>query len=125
DIAFRKSNKGSIDKYALAAWLRYGEREANKQQLSEFDKANFRQVIGKIRDLNTTSADNYSKSIKDLLNSVGVKIYYTEYFPKTLTNGCVRWINNHPVILVSLRHSYEDTFWFTLMHEIGHVLLHG
>lgn len=28
------------------------------------------------------------------------------------------------MILVSFRHRSDDQFWFTLLHEIGHLLLH-
>jgi hypothetical protein len=32
--------------------------------------------------------------------------------------------DNRPVIGLTLRHDRLDNFWFTLFHEIGHVLKH-
>lgn len=39
--------------------------------------------------------------------------------------GATRWIAGHPVIQLSLLRKTDDQFWFTLFHELGHVLLHG
>ncbi len=32
---------------------------------------------------------------------------------------------NKAMVLASFRHRSDDHFWFTLLHEIGHLLLHG
>ncbi|MGA3843425.1 ImmA/IrrE family metallo-endopeptidase [Ralstonia nicotianae] len=32
--------------------------------------------------------------------------------------------DGHPVIGLSLRHPRLDIFWFTLMHELAHIVLH-
>jgi HTH-type transcriptional regulator/antitoxin HigA len=38
-------------------------------------------------------------------------------------NGAVKWINKDKVILaINNRRKYADTFWFSLFHELGHVL---
>ncbi len=38
------------------------------------------------------------------------------------TNGATKKINNQRMLMVSDRRLYSDTFWFTLFHEIGHIL---
>lgn len=39
-------------------------------------------------------------------------------------SGATRWIGGNPLIVLSSRHKAADVFWFTLFHELGHVLLH-
>jgi len=34
-------------------------------------------------------------------------------------------VNGRPLIQLSVLGKSDDQFWFTLFHEIGHVLLHG
>ncbi|WP_293269021.1 ImmA/IrrE family metallo-endopeptidase [Neptunomonas sp.] len=41
------------------------------------------------------------------------------------TDGAVfKLSSGHPVVAMSLRHKRLDNFWFTLMHELAHVVLH-
>lgn len=44
--------------------------------------------------------------------------------PGTATFGATWWKGGHPVIQLSLRQKDDGNFWFTLFHEIGHILLH-
>ena len=38
-------------------------------------------------------------------------------------NGAVKWISStHVLLAINDRRNYADTFWFTLFHEIKHVL---
>ncbi|MEJ1119042.1 XRE family transcriptional regulator [Phyllobacterium sp. CCNWLW109] len=39
-------------------------------------------------------------------------------------DGAAFVVNDTPVIALTLRHDRIDNFWFTLMHELGHVYLH-
>ena len=38
------------------------------------------------------------------------------------TNGATKKIGNNIMLMVNDRRSYSDTFWFTLFHEIGHII---
>jgi Zn-dependent peptidase ImmA (M78 family) len=48
---------------------------------------------------------------------------YTPYLDKTV-HGAVRWFDNKPLIQISDKGKCLATIWYTLFHEIGHVLLH-
>ena len=40
--------------------------------------------------------------------------------------GATHWIEPDKVmVMLNADHQYEDRFWFSLFHELGHVLLHG
>jgi addiction module HigA family antidote len=39
--------------------------------------------------------------------------------------GATRWIDDKPVIQLSLRYKSNDHLWFTFFHEAGHILKHG
>ena len=47
------------------------------------------------------------------------------HFPKTYAHGATFWPNADKAVLVlSIRGGWADIFWFSLFHEIGHLLLH-
>ncbi len=44
--------------------------------------------------------------------------------PRAWVSGAARWINQRPVIQLSLFGKTNDRFWFTLFHEARHILEH-
>jgi hypothetical protein len=57
-----------------------------------------------------------------------VALVFVPHLPGTGAHGAVRWIGETPVVQLSIRGRRgrrADVVWFTLFHELGHVLLHG
>jgi HTH-type transcriptional regulator/antitoxin HigA len=60
-----------------------------------------------------------------LLESLGLPVVIEHHLPKTYLDGAaLLGVGERPVIGLTLRHDRLDNFWFTLFHEVGHVLLH-
>ncbi|MBN8689967.1 MAG: HigA family addiction module antidote protein [Armatimonadetes bacterium] len=121
--AFRKDRKKEPCPYALAAWLRMGEREAERMDLPEYDKARTRSCLAELRRV-TRGGGDIVEAIREILGSCGIAFVAAPHLPKTYANGATFWHRSRPVVLLSVRGAYEDIFWFTLFHEIGHILLH-
>jgi HTH-type transcriptional regulator / antitoxin HigA len=124
-VAFRKKNEASIKSESIAAWLRCGELEAKKQILAEYSETKLKDILGTLKLLSTKKPEEYSIEVIKRLNEVGIALIYIAHFPGSGVSGAVRWINNKPVIQLSLYYSWADIFWFNLYHELGHLLLHG
>lgn len=69
--------------------------------------------------------ENFPLVAPKALLELGIILLYEESIPSAKVDGVV-YVNNHgnPVIGMSLRFSRIDNYWFTLMHELSHVLLH-
>lgn len=125
-IAFRKTKKDNLSKESLAAWLRCGEIEAKKQHTECFDKEKLNRSIDKLRALTMDSAEQFGKQLVDICASLGIALVFVPYFKKTYVNGATKWINpNKALIQLSLKGRYDDIFWFTFFHELGHLVKHG
>ena len=62
---------------------------------------------------------------REFLLSKGVVLVTEPHLPRTYLDGMAMLLNNGtPIIGLTLRHKRVENFWFTLFHEIGHVLLH-
>lgn len=59
-----------------------------------------------------------------LLRNCGVALTLVPAMPGLGTHGATRWIQGHPLIQLSDLWKCDDQLWFTLFHEIAHVLLH-
>jgi HTH-type transcriptional regulator/antitoxin HigA len=61
----------------------------------------------------------------EALEQKGVAVILEAHLDQTRLDGAaLLGVDGRPVIGLTLRHNRLDNFWFTLFHEIGHVLLH-
>lgn len=61
----------------------------------------------------------------DLFRRNGIAVVIEPRLPKTYLDGAaLRMDDGRPVIALTLRHDRMDNFWYTLLHELGHVLKH-
>jgi len=68
--------------------------------------------------------DNGVEIFLDELKIAGVKFFVLRHLSKTYTDAATFWDDMNPVITYTCRHDRTDNFWFTIAHEIGHVMLH-
>jgi len=58
-----------------------------------------------------------------VLAEAGIRLLLIEQLPKSGIDGATFWLNSKaPVIPLSLRYDRIDYFWFTLAHELGHIV---
>lgn len=113
------------EKYAISAWLRHGEIEADKLVAGIYDRSLFVKRLPELKSLMAERPEEFLEQIKSLSLECGVKVIYTPSIPKAPISGATRWINDNPLIQLSGRYKSYDSFWFTFFHEVGHILLHG
>jgi len=62
------------------------------------------------------------RHVPRVLSDMGIRFLILEALPQTRIDGACFWLDRHsPVVALSLRFDRIDAFWFTLVHEIGHV----
>ncbi|MCL5952082.1 MAG: ImmA/IrrE family metallo-endopeptidase [Chloroflexi bacterium] len=57
-----------------------------------------------------------------MLADLGVRFTIVRPLPKTYIDGVALHVNRSPMIALTLRYDRIDAFWFTLMHEIAHIV---
>jgi HTH-type transcriptional regulator/antitoxin HigA len=126
-IAFRKHKAKTISQESLAAWIRKGELEGVNVQTKEFDEYKLKELLTEIKKL--TFEKDFDKlliQLKEKFAECGIALIYVHDLSNTYVCGSTRWISpNKALIQLSLRGKYSDIMWFTLFHELGHILLHG
>ena len=125
-INFRKKDNISFNEKALYCFLRYGEIESNKIKGPNFNILNLKKKIREIRALaNKPFFDNYDK-IKETLLSCGVFLIYEPHLSCTYLKGVTYKPNSkRAIIMISTKGKKDDIVWFTLFHEIAHLLKHS
>ena len=124
-IAYRRSAAGRDDAPALSVWLTIAEREADPESISPYDDAALRELVPHLRALTVGDLASSVAEATRMLREVGVALSFVPAVPGLGIHGATRWITGHPVIQLSLLWKCDDQLWFTLFHELGHVLLHS
>jgi len=125
-VAFRISLAHANEPEAVSAWLRKGELDAATIQAEEYSASKLKSLLPDIKSIMAGHPEDFFAKLRDLLLEAGVKLVYTPCLPKAPINGATRWLGGEtPLIQISGRHKRNDIFWFTIFHEIGHILLHG
>lgn len=71
--------------------------------------------------MNTNNINN----LCEILLSKGIILIIEPDFPSLGKDGCVyKNTKGNPVLSISLRYDRLDNFWFTLLHELSHIILH-
>ena len=125
-LAFRKKDNENFSLESLYCFLRYGEIESNKDKYPKFNIELLKEKVKEIRLLANTSFLESLNNIKEILKSCGVSLVYEPHLPHTYINGVSYKIScDKAIIMISDRGKRDDILWFTLFHEIAHLIKHS
>lgn len=125
--SYKRSQKFAVDPHATALWLRLAEvaAETLKAGSPAYDPAGLRSAARTLPPLTREPVESGFHRAQSALRDVGVLLVFVPEIAETRITGASRWLSSgHPLIALSGRYRYLDVFWFTLLHEVGHVLLH-
>jgi hypothetical protein len=123
---FRTSSTFKSHPAAVAAWLRQGEIEANKVQSAKWDPSKLRALLQELRQLTRVKEPSrFLPKLQALCAQAGVAVAIVRTPQGCRASGATRFIaQEKAMLLLSFRYLSDDQFWFTVFHEIGHLLLH-
>jgi len=124
-VAFRQGT-GKRSPEATSAWLRIGELEGQKAEAKPFKQAVLKDALPSIRKMTRLRPEKFATQLRQILLDAGVVFVLCPHLPKTYMHGATFWLGqNKAILMLTIRGSWVDIFWFSLFHEIGHLLLHG
>lgn len=124
--SYRMSDQGTVSPYSVALWLRVAELETEGIGLPAYEPARLRGVAHKIRPLSREVVlGGALERARDLLQSSGVGLVLILGVPGAPASGAVHWIRANPWIVLTPRYMTDDQLWFSLFHEIGHLVDDG
>ena len=113
--------------HSVAAWLRRATCEAEALPVAAWDASVARDSLDAVKAL-TWKKDpgDFLPKLQSLLARAGVALVVVRALPGCPASGAARFLApDRAMIVVSGRFLADDQFWFTVIHEIGHLLLHG
>lgn len=123
-VACRQSNIKSFDEIYLMVWIQIGLKKAREKQLQEYNKEKVLSNINRIRKLTMIENQEIARNeLINICNECGIIVNFEKSMPNTAIYGIAKWLNSTtPFIQISDRGKNVATFWFTFMHELGHII---
>jgi HTH-type transcriptional regulator / antitoxin HigA len=102
------------------AWLYRAKELAQAVHSAPYSETKLRSALAKLRKL--MIAPEEIRQVPSILADAGVRLVIVEFLPGAKIDGATFWIEESPVLALSLRFDRIDNFWFVLRHEIDHIL---
>ena len=118
-FAARKSTSQADLTIEQNAWLFRALHMARAVHSNTFSKSKFEEALRQIKLLLFEPAE--IRKIPRILSACGIRFIIIEALPQSKIDGAAFWLENTPVVALSLRYDRIDYFWYTFMHELGHV----
>lgn len=124
---FRKSQSFESNRGATSLWLRHGELQASLKNAASWNSGQLESILPEVVALSRVrQPDRFLPKLVNLCATAGVAVVALRAPDGCRASGASRMISsNKAMILLSFRHLTDDHFWFTVFHEIGHLILHG
>lgn len=122
--AYRAQIRSNTNPYILFAWQRMCERLAkNSSPAEEVDVEKLREEIPAIKKIMFLPEKQIPGELTSLFSECGVSFKIVPNFKGAPVQGFIKKAEDGVLILcVTLRLKFADIFWFTVFHEIAHIL---
>ena len=121
-IVYRKASSSLSSDYALAMWAQKARLEARTIKTDPIDINLLKQTIPIIRAQSTTDPSCFCDEIRTLLAKCGIALVFLPHIKGSFLHGATFSDGAHIVLGLTLRGCYADKFWFSLFHELGHIM---
>ena len=105
------------------AWLQTAINYAKSIETAPFNADKLKSYLPEIRKMTIQEPDIFLPHLRSIFAECGIAFVLLPHLKNSGINGVVKWISHDRVVLaMNDRRAYADTFWFSLFHEIKHVL---
>ena len=124
-ICFKKQKTQTLSNdFFQNFWLALALNEARKKECGSYDKNKLLDYVKEIRRMTTQEPYEFYPRLQEILKDCGISFVLLPYLTKSNIYGATKWFSKDNVMLaISNRGEKADLFWFTLFHEISHVLM--
>ena len=107
----------------MYVWQYLCETKVEGQTTNQIDVNKLKDSIEKIKSVMHEDASKHISLIRDILNECGILFTVEKHAKNAPIKGLtVKTKKNQVMIALTIYGKYVDIFWFTLFHEIAHVL---
>ena len=122
-IACRRLAVTEKSDLALMAWAQKVKLEARNVQTGSVNIKMLMESIPVIRNMTLSDPEEFSPALKKILADCGIALVFLPHLKGSFLQGATFMDGNRIVIGLTARGKDADKFWFSLFHELGHIVL--
>ena len=108
---------------ALMAWAQEARIQAREIETAPINIKGLNAAIPQIRKMTTKDPKDFCPEIKEVLKNCGVALVFLPHFKGSFLQGATFLDGNKIVVGLTTRGKDADKFWFSLFHELAHIVL--
>lgn len=122
--AFRMSDKASVNQDVLGAWLCLCKVQGFGRKIeSRFEPERADELVSELKRIMLTNRGDLQKALKILFAEYGIDFSIVHNFRGAPVQGFIaRKEDGTYQMVLTLRGAVADIFWFSLFHELGHIV---
>lgn len=122
-IACRRLAETPKSDLALLAWAQKAKLDARTIDTSLIDLKSLKKKLPEIRSMTTMSFTDFYPKLTKILANCGIALVFLPHIGGSFLHGATFYDGNKIVVGLTVRGKDSDKFWFSLFHELGHILL--
>lgn len=122
--AFRMSNAVNVDPYVLGAWIRLCQISGEKRTVEDcFSLDRVDDLVNEIKGVMLDKTANIQKQLREIFVRYGIDFSVVKNFRGAPVQGYIAPKGDGTYqMVVTIRNAYADIFWFSVFHELGHIV---
>lgn len=105
------------------AWIQTAINISSKIETEAYEAEKLKSYLPELRRMTLQSPEEFIPRMREIFAECGVAFVLLPHLKNSGVNGAVKWINDERVVLAMNNRGLDsDIFWFSLFHEIKHVL---
>ncbi len=122
-VSFRSNPSGLTETNVINAnvMTQIAVNQVIRTDAPKFDKYKFEKAVS-FALTQTKNHESFLPLIKDAFNKAGVVLVVLPNLKGSGISGATKRVDGKIMLMVNDRRHYADSFWFTLFHEIGHIM---
>lgn len=122
--AYRVADIKSTNPYVIFTWLRMCELYTKDIEVgNNLDIKLLKSFIPDIKKIMFCNPSEIHKRLENIFSQCGIKFAIVPHFTGAPIQGVISYDRQGDLSLImTIRQKYADIFWFTLFHEIGHII---
>ena len=122
-IARRQLSTTEKSDYAFIAWVQKAKLDARNVPTSPINLDALAKSLPDIRRMTTMDPGDFCPKLIEQLSNCGVALVFLPHMKGSFLHGAAFYDGKKIVVGVTVRGRDAARFWFSLFHELGHVLL--
>ncbi len=122
-IACRRLAVTEKSDFALLAWVQEAKIKARNIETSPINIKGLISIIPEIRTMTVVQPKEFCPKIKSMLAGCGIAIVFLPHLKGSFLQGVSFMDGNKIVVGLTARGKDADKFWFSLFHELAHIIL--